>query len=268
MNTFQDNVTTALDTLTAGLRPFVHSQLRSVHGDKWITEARKSFSKDRSHTDLDDDIEKWDAHALLTVMWDQWNSVFRRKLNLFERSLVAELRAFRNRWAHQGEFNFDDTYRLLDSVQRLLSKVHAANVGLISELKFELLREEFGEAINSAAREADNSRERWVVAFVYLMCGSVFVWLFPMTFGGLLGDVVWGPTVAIGMGFGYLIYKRIKFRPIQVGPHECRRCRRIIYGTNCPYCASAPVFDSAEFKMSDGEGDPEPEEAELPRVPR
>jgi hypothetical protein len=109
VNTFQDNVTTALDTLTAGLRPFVLSQLRSVHGDKWISEARKSFNNDRSHTELDDDIEKWDAHALLSVMWDQWNSVFRRQLNLFERSLVAELRAFRNRWAHQGEFNFDDT---------------------------------------------------------------------------------------------------------------------------------------------------------------
>ncbi|MGZ0168057.1 MAG: Swt1 family HEPN domain-containing protein [Planctomycetales bacterium] len=267
MDTFQDNVTTALDTLTAGLRPFVHSQLRSVHGDKWIFEARKSFSNDRSHTELDDDIEKWDAHALLTVMWDQWNSVFRRKLNLFERSLVAELRAFRNRWAHQGEFNFDDTYRLLDSVQRLLSKVHAANVGLTSELKFELLREEFGEAINAAARETDNNRERWVVAFVYLMCGSVFVWLFPITFGALLGELVWGPTVAIGMCFSYLIYKRIKFRPIQIGPHECRRCRRIIYGTTCPYCASAPVFDSAEFKL--GEGEPEPEEeVERPKAPR
>jgi hypothetical protein len=268
VNTFQDNVTTALDTLTAGLRPFVSNQLRSVHGDKWLAEARKSFSNDRSHTDLDEDVEKWDAHALLTVMWDQWNSVFRRKLNLFERSLVAELRAFRNRWAHQGEFNFDDTYRLLDSVQRLLSKAHAANVGLISELKFELLREEFGEAINAAAREADNNRERWVVAFVYLMCGSVFVWLFPMTFGTLLGEMVWGPTVAIAMGFGYLIYKRIKFRPVHVGPHECRRCRRIIYGTNCPYCASSPVFDSADFRMGDGEGEAEAEEVERPRAPR
>ena len=256
----------ALDTLTAGLRPFVLSELRSVYGEKWIVEARKSFNNDRSCTDLDDDIERWDAHALLTVMWDQWNSVFRRKLNLFERSLVAELRAFRNRWAHQGGFNFDDTYRLLDSVQRLLSRIHAANVGMISELKFELLREEFGEAINSAAREADNNRERWVVAFVYLMCGLVFVWLFPMTFGALLGELVWGPTVAIGMGFGYLIYQRIKSRPVHVGPHECRRCRRIIYGTNCPYCASASVFDSADFRMS--ETDAEPEEAERPRVPR
>jgi hypothetical protein len=135
-------------------------------------------------------------------------------------------------------------------------------VGLISELKFELLREEFGEAINSAALEADNNRERWVVSFVYLMCGSVFVCLFPMTFDTILGNLVWGPTIAIAMGFGYLIYKRIKYRPIQVGPHECRRCRRIIYGTNCPYCESASVFDSHEFKLADAE------ESERPRVPR
>lgn len=259
-------MTTALDTLTVGLRPFVLNELRSAYGDNWIAEARKSFSRDRSYTELDEDIQKWDAHALLSVMWDHWNSAFRHKLNLFERSLVAELRAFRNRWAHQGGFNFDDTYRLLDSVQRLLSKIHAANIGSISELKFELLREEFGEAINAAAREEDNDRERWVVAFVYLMCGLVFVWLFPMTFGELLGNLVYAPTIAIAIGFGYLIYKRIKHRPVQVGPHECRRCRRIIYGTNCPYCASASIFDTSDFQLDDSEAESEP--AQISRVPR
>ena len=95
-----------------------------------------------------------------------------------------------------------------------------------------------------------------------MVCGSVFVCLFPMTFDTILGNLVWGPTIAIAMGFGYLIYKRIKYRPIQVGPHECRRCRRIIYGTNCPYCESASVFDSHEFKLADAE------ESERPRVPR
>lgn len=259
-------MTTALDTLTGGLRPFVLRELRAVYADRWIDEARKSFSRDRAYTELDEDIQTWDAHALLSVMWDHWNSVFRRNLNLFERSLVAELRAFRNRWAHQGEFNFDDTYRLLDSVQRLLSKIHAANVGTISELKFELLREEFGDAINSAAREADNERERWVAAFVYFMCGGVFIWLIPATFGRLVGDLVYAPTVAVAMGFGYLTYQRLKHRPVQVGPHECRRCRRIIYGTSCPYCASASVFESQDFPSDDSEA--EPVSAELSRVPR
>jgi hypothetical protein len=268
VNTFQDTVTATLDTLTAGLRPFVRSQLQSVYGENWLPEARKSFQKDRSHTDLDDDIEHWDTHALLTIMWDQWNSVFRRNLNLFERSLVAELRAFRNRWAHQGEFNFDDTYRLLDSVQRLLSKVDAPNVGMISELKFELLREEFGDAINAAARRTEDNRERWVVAFVYTMCGLVFLWLLPTTFGPLLGRLVWAPTVAIVMGFGYLIYQRIRYRPVILGPHECRRCRRIVYGTGCPYCVSPPVFDSAEFRSADVDGEEEEVEAERPRAPR
>lgn len=241
-------------------------ELRAVYGDRWIAEARKSFSRDRAYTELDEDIQKWDAHALLSVMWDHWNSVFRRKLNLFERSLVAELRAFRNRWAHQGEFNFDDTYRLLDSVQRLLSKIRAANIGMISELKFELLREEFGEAINSAAREKDNERERWVVAFVYLMCGGVFVWLLPATFGRIVGDLVYAPTVAVAMGFGYLIYKRLKHRPVQTGPRECRRCRRIIYGTTCPYCVSASDFESNDYPSDNSEAKSNP--VELSPVPR
>jgi len=255
MDTFHDNVTAALDPLTTGLRPFVRMQLMSVYGDDWVEEARKSFRTDRSRNEISHDINQWDAHTLLTVMWDQWNEVFRRKLNLFERSLVAELRAFRNRWAHQGEFNFDDTYRLLDSVQRLLSKINTGNTGTISELKFVLLRDEFGEAINEEARQAENNRERWVVAFVYFMCGSVFVWLLPMTFHGMIGDLIWAPTVAVAICFGYLIYQRIRYRPIQVGPHECRRCRRIIYGTNCPYCSSPPVFDASDFRMSDTEAE-------------
>ena len=42
------------------------------------------------------------------------------------RKLVSELREVRNSWAHQNPFSLDDTYRALDSVQRLLSAVSAA----------------------------------------------------------------------------------------------------------------------------------------------
>lgn len=242
----------ALTVLTESLRPFVESQLKGAFGDQWLDAARSSFRGDHSSDDLPDDIELWDAHSLLTVMWDQWNSAFRRRLGLFERSLVAELRAFRNRWAHQRSFDFDDTYRLLDSVQRLLSKIPGTESGRISVLKFELLRDEFGETINAAARERENMVERWVVSFVYLICGAIFVYLIPVTFREVMvRELIWGLTAAVAAGFLFLIYKRIKHRPVEVGPHECRRCRRIIYGTSCPYC-SKPVmtFDATEYRIS------------------
>lgn len=270
MSAIQENVTLALETLVDGLRPYVERQLRDVFGEDWLEIARGSFRNDRANEELSENVVNWDAHALLTVMWDQWNAVFRRRLNLFERSLVAELRAFRNRWAHQKSFNFDDTYRLLDSVQRLLSKVEAPNVDRISDIKFDLLREEFGEAINESARQAENLRERWVVSFVYLICGLVFVILIPETFQNLLGHAGWGLSAAVGIAFLYLIYRRLKEKPIRVGPHECRRCRKIIYGTSCPYCSVSSGFDATDFRLggldnSDAAEDEQPERSAAPR---
>ena len=66
-----------------------------------------------------------DAAALLKVMWDSWNDVYRNTLGHAEHSLVSELRDVRNRWAHQEQFSSDDTYRALDSTHRLLTAVSA-----------------------------------------------------------------------------------------------------------------------------------------------
>lgn len=261
-NEYQDVVTKALQMLTVGLRDFVRDQLKSAHGESWLEAARSCFRNDRNIDAISADVADWDAHALLTIMWDQWNTAFRRKLGLFERSLVAELRAFRNRWAHQKGFNFDDTYRFLDSVNRLLAAIGTTNSADLSELKFELLKSEFAEAINAESLEHENRRDRWVVSGVYFACGAVFVALIPKAFG----EQTWPLSVGFGLSFLYLIYKRMKWRAPQIGPHECRHCRRIIYGTQCPYCAERPAFDSATFKVSNPEG--EPHDSVARRVPR
>ena len=66
-----------------------------------------------------------------------------------------------------------------------------------------------------------------------------------------------GPAISECSQFGnqasMSIWKRITHRPITVGPRECRRCHRIIYGTTCPYCANAILFDSHEFRLGDME---------------
>lgn len=249
---YQDIVSTALAILTAGLRDFVRQQLQATFDSEWLDVARSSFRNDRNVDELPDDIAKWDAHALLTVMWDQWNAAFRRKLGLFERSLVAELRAFRNRWAHQRQFDFDDTYRFLDSICRLLQSIGVPSAADLSELKFDLLKHEFSEAINAESMEQENSRDRWAAALVYFACGSVFVYLIPAQ----LGETSWPLAASFGLGFLFLIYKRLKWKPLQVGPHECRKCRRIIYGTKCPYCVDPSPYDSGEFRLgSSAEGE-------------
>jgi hypothetical protein len=47
----------------------------------------------------------------------KWSEVFRQILGKTERSLVNELLAVRNSWAHQETFSSDDAYRALDSAE-------------------------------------------------------------------------------------------------------------------------------------------------------
>jgi len=82
-------------------------------------------------------------------MWDQWNQVFRYKLGMAERSLVSELREYRNRWAHQDLFSDDDSYRVLDSAQRLLMAVGAHEAAtLIEDRKIDVMRNILGRRVN------------------------------------------------------------------------------------------------------------------------
>jgi hypothetical protein len=55
-----------------------------------------------------------DSSALLKIVWEQGNEVFWKTLRSTERSLVGDLREWRNKWAHQESFSTDDTYRALD----------------------------------------------------------------------------------------------------------------------------------------------------------
>ena len=95
-----------------------------------------------------------DTAALLRVMWESWNEVYRTTLGHAERSLVSELRDIRNRWAHQGSFSGDDTYRALDSAQRLLTAVSSPKADAIEKLKMELLRVRFDEQRRNEQRKA------------------------------------------------------------------------------------------------------------------
>jgi hypothetical protein len=70
-------------------------------------------------------------------MWDGWEEVFRKTLGRAERSLVSELREWRNRWAHQEPFSSDDAYRVLDSAARLLSTVSAPEAEELERMKHE-----------------------------------------------------------------------------------------------------------------------------------
>jgi len=126
----------ALELLNRGLRPFVERELQAMHGDQWQEMVAQTLREDRGAVKATKKDEiSWDTHSLLTVMWDQWNAVFRNTLGHTERSLVSELRDVRNRWAHQTPFSSDDAYRALDSIGRLLTAISAPEAKELEEQK-------------------------------------------------------------------------------------------------------------------------------------
>ncbi len=255
MNTNRQHIFNALELLTAGLFPYVEQGLKKVYGDKWHDEALSSFRDDHKISAPTKSVIKWDAHNLLTVMWDQWNRVFRQNLRQSERSLVAELREFRNRWAHQDEFDFDDTYRMLDSAERLLDAVGARGVGELQLIKQNMMREKITRDVRKAYRKTQLRKKKikdvsiYCVSCLSIVASVVYIivsnnwfmlgwgfWLFPMFF----------ITFVIAF-FGYLTYERLK-TPSQLfhGPHECHSCGRIIYTEECPYCETSLEVENVE----------------------
>ena len=150
--TNHERVGKAMDLLKQGLGPFVERELKSTYKDKADTEARRYLGEDRLLAKKG--IGEWDAAALLKLMWESWNDVFRRTLGPAERSLVSELRDLRNKWAHQQSFSGDDAYRALDSSGRLLTAVSAPQADEIEKTKMELLRLRFDEQVRSEKRKS------------------------------------------------------------------------------------------------------------------
>ena len=149
-----ERVGKALELLNQGLFPFMKRELRAFYGDTWFEQASANLREYQMPGKGIGD-EHWDTQALLLVMWDQWNTVFRNVLGQAERSLVSELRDVRNKWAHQEPFSTDDAYRALDSVQRLITAVSAADqASEVERQKQELLRIRFEEQARKEVRKA------------------------------------------------------------------------------------------------------------------
>ena len=215
------------------MSPFVEERLRATHQDRWKQAAQASFRDDRTRSSADGNGFVWDAHALLTVMWDQWNACFRNELGHTERSLVSELREFRNRWAHEQSFDFDDTYRILDSVRRLLAAANSPKLPQIQQEKQDLLESHVAEEVNTQLLRTAFHRNKWWVIAIYMICCLALVG-FLFAYGNSGTPAV---VTVLALLFVYLCYQQFKLEPpLLYGPRECTRCQRIIYRKTCPYC--------------------------------
>ena len=147
--TNHERVGKAIGLLRDGLAPFVEREIQSAHGGAPEKEALRYLNDDRLG---EKPIAEWDAYALLKLMWEAWNTVFRKVLGAAERSYVKELQDARNRWAHQENFSSDDAYRAMDSATRLLTAVSAPEADEVEKMKMELLRLRFDEQSRQVRR--------------------------------------------------------------------------------------------------------------------
>ena len=149
--TNQERVGKALELLKDGLGPFVEREVQDkIKAGRVHMDTIRRFVDDPHLTDKP--IDRWDVAALLKLMWETWNDVFRTVLGRAERSLVNEIRDQRNKWAHQNSFSSDDADRTLDSVARLLTAVSASQADEVNRMKMELRRLIFEEQARSERR--------------------------------------------------------------------------------------------------------------------
>jgi predicted AAA+ superfamily ATPase len=149
--TNHERVGKALELLKAGLGLFVEREIKNAYQDRAAEQVTRLTGEDRLVSARP--IPEWDAAALLKLMWEAWNDVFRRTLGPAERSLVQELREHRNRWAHQQAFSSDDADRAMDSMARLLTAVSAPQADEVGKMKMELRRLIFDEQMRSEKRK-------------------------------------------------------------------------------------------------------------------
>src|SRR5215510_9874053 len=150
--TNHERVGKAMDLLKAGLAPFVEREFKSLYAGRALAEARRLQGEDRLLANKK--LAEWDATALLKLMWESWNDVFRRTLGHAERSHVSELRDVRNKWAHQESFSSDNTDRALDTAERLLAAVSAPQADEVRKVKLELRRTVYDEQVRNDRRRS------------------------------------------------------------------------------------------------------------------
>lgn len=216
-----DPIPRALDHLADGLRPFVLSRLEAARGEHAA----------RSVESLQD------AQAILLFMWDNWNELFRTELTYVERSLVSELREFRNRWAHQHRFTEQDIYRFLDGTERLLTAVKSPRVVKVQEIRRQSLERLYEMEFNYPQ---DTPTEfSWKPMMLSILCAvAIDVAVLSVSqhiVSVVLAFIVLVLFIRIG---GKLMAQQKK---ALIGPRECAFCGKIVYSSECPYCSRQEI---------------------------
>jgi ATP-dependent DNA helicase RecG len=162
-----------LELVKQGLTPYVERELRAVHGEGWAAVALRTL---RDTHEFMDGKSEMDVHALLVLMWGQWNEVFgsHRGLgrHLAQAEIIFEYRSSEASIAFQERHEFREGFLgVHDALWELINKRND-----IQSFQSGLFRNDiptFNErAVREALLNAIGHRD-------YQRPGSVFVRQYP-----------------------------------------------------------------------------------------
>jgi hypothetical protein len=113
----------------AALQPFVARSLQAAYGAGWQSRCDLKFVGQQ---------QNWDLQALLKAMIVHW-PVFDGQLPRGARSLVYEMKDWRNHVAHEQAMTTDDLYRLVDTALRLVRSVDDTKSGGLADMRSRLM---------------------------------------------------------------------------------------------------------------------------------
>jgi hypothetical protein len=151
--TNRDRVDRGMRHLASGLGPFVNKQMAAAFsgGEDWV---KGLVVRNPSRYGAGRQYSLSDPRFLLRVVTEEWR-VFRDQLSRVEQGFATELKDAGNRWAHGDPFTAEDTYRALDTMERLLTAIGAAEqASEVLSLRLDLQRPVTAAATPSADTDA------------------------------------------------------------------------------------------------------------------
>jgi len=126
----RDRVGRGLEVLAVGLSPFVDERMGATIADgrDWVESwaERDAARRGVAGSGAPRRFSRSDPRFLLQLLTEE-RRAFGNHLSRGEQSFASELRETGNKWAHGDAFSADDTYRALDTMERLLSATGAAD---------------------------------------------------------------------------------------------------------------------------------------------
>jgi predicted AAA+ superfamily ATPase len=134
--------------LRDGLRPFCEQTWSGFYGDDWLATVNATLKYP------DTKPSSSDLAFLLKAIGSTWQEIWRHQFGQAERNLISEMVGIRNRHAHNEQFSTDDTYRALDTIERVLEAFGAKEqLKSVRAQRNDLLRQRFEEESRAERRK-------------------------------------------------------------------------------------------------------------------